>query len=75
MLLSVLLSSIITEEIIGADNIEITALTADSRKCEPGTLFVAVRGVYVDGHNFIASAVKNGACAVVCEEIPQDVSA
>ena len=33
MLLSVLLSSIITEEIIGADNIEITALTADSLKC------------------------------------------
>lgn len=75
MLLSALLSSIITEEVIGADNIEISDITADSRLCKRDSLFVAVRGVYVDGHRFISSAVSNGACAVVCEEISEDVNA
>lgn len=73
MLLSHLLSAIITEEIVGDDNIDIQSLSADSRNCRPGTLFVAVRGVNVDGHNFIAQAVKDGATAVVCEEIPVGV--
>lgn len=75
MILSHLLSSIITEEIIGNDNLEITQLTADSRKCKPGTLFTAVRGVNVDGHNFIHAAVEAGASTVVCEEIPSDIHA
>lgn len=75
MILSHLLSSIITEEIIGNDNLEITQLTADSRKCKPGTLFIAVRGVNVDGHNFIHAAVEAGATTVVCEEIPSDIHA
>lgn len=70
MKLSHLLSNIIVEEIIGNDDIEIQSLTADSRKCEPGTLFVAVRGVNVDAHQFIPSAISAGAIAVVCEEIP-----
>ncbi len=70
MILSSLLSAIITEEIIGDDNIEITSITADSRACRAGSLFIAVRGVNVDGHKFIASAIENGATAVVCEEVP-----
>lgn len=74
MILSHLLSSIITEEIIGDDSIDISSITADSRKCGKSTLFVAVRGVNVDGHDFIAQAVKAGTSAVVCEEIPVDVN-
>lgn len=74
MVLSALLSAIITEETIGYDNIEITSLTADSRECRSGTLFIAVRGVNVDGHNFIKSAIDNGATAIVCEEIPNDIN-
>lgn len=74
MILSALISSIITEETIGSEDIEILSLTADSRKCQDGCLFVAVRGVNVDGHDFIAKAVENGACAVVCEDIPTDIT-
>ncbi len=69
-----LLSAIITEDIIGTDDIEIAALTSDSRKVTPGTLFVAVRGVNVDGHDYIQSAIDNGAAAVVCEEVPQGLA-
>ena len=52
----------------GRVNIDITSVCNDSRKAAHGSLFVAVKGFASDGHNFIATAVKNGACAVVCED-------
>jgi UDP-N-acetylmuramoyl-L-alanyl-D-glutamate--2,6-diaminopimelate ligase len=45
--------------------VEITQVTADSRQVRPGALFVAVRGGAVDGHRFIADAIRRGAAAVV----------
>lgn len=47
--------------------VEITAITADSRRVQPGALFVAYAGVSVDGHDFIDRAVTAGAVAVVGE--------
>jgi len=44
-----------------------TAVTTDSRRVEPGALFVAVRGSEADGHRFVADAVARGAAAVVVE--------
>lgn len=49
---------------------EFTRLTADSREVIPGSVFVAVRGTQVDGHDFIDRALAAGAAAVVCEELP-----
>ena len=46
---------------------EITGLTADSRRVQPGNLFVAVRGEAADGHRFIPAALSAGAAAVVVE--------
>ncbi len=51
-----------------AGNVEITGITDDSRKVQPGYLFVAVPGVYVDGHRFIPAALAAGAAAVVVEQ-------
>ncbi len=48
--------------------VAITGLTNDSRNVQPGYLFVAQKGGTVDGHHFIAQAVKNGAAAVVGTE-------
>ncbi|MDR1919157.1 MAG: UDP-N-acetylmuramoyl-L-alanyl-D-glutamate--2,6-diaminopimelate ligase [Tannerellaceae bacterium] len=50
--------------------IDILAIQSDSRKIEPGALFVALRGTAVDGHAYIEKAIEKGALAVVCEEIP-----
>ena len=47
---------------------EITLVTDDSRRVAPGALFVAYRGVSVDGHRFIPDAVARGAVAVVGEQ-------
>lgn len=48
-----------------AGAVTITAITADSRAVSPGTLFVALPGVKMDGRTFIASAVENGAAAIL----------
>ena len=39
----------------------ITEAAIDSRQVIPGSLFVAIPGENVDGHNFIADAFKRGA--------------
>lgn len=43
----------------------IDSITPDSRKCRPGTMFVAIPGTRVDGTNYIADAVHAGASCVV----------
>ena len=60
------------EEIIGTTNVAVSSLTFDSRKVKKDSLFVAVRGTVVDGHNFIAQAIEAGAIAVICEELPEN---
>jgi len=52
---------------------EVTSLTADSRKAAEGAMFVAVRGVTVDGHSFIPSLADSNLSAIVVEEIPGSV--
>ena len=37
---------------------------------QKGSLFVAVKGAAVDGHQFIAKAIELGAAAIVCQELP-----
>ncbi len=49
----------------------ISTLVCDSRKVELGSLFVAVRGVNVDGHRFIPIVTVAGVAAIVCEELPE----
>ncbi|MDH7485158.1 MAG: UDP-N-acetylmuramoyl-L-alanyl-D-glutamate--2,6-diaminopimelate ligase [Anaerolineae bacterium] len=56
--------ALVTDEALAMD---ITAITADSRRAQPGALFVAYAGVSVDGHDFIDQAVAAGAAAVVGE--------
>ena len=51
---------------------EITGVSYDSRKTEPGDLFVAVKGFSSDGHRFIPTAMNKGAAAVLCEDPPLD---
>ncbi len=50
-----------------ANVIKISGVRDDSRKVEPGDLFVAVKGLRVDGHDFVGEAVERGAAAVAVE--------
>jgi len=49
------------------DAIEVSGVTEDSRAVRPGTLFVAVPGFHVDGHEYVARAAAAGAAAAIVE--------
>jgi len=46
---------------------EISDIAYDSRKVQPGSLFVAIRGTKTDGHLYIDAALNNGAVGLVVE--------
>ena len=58
-------------EIEGDKDVDILDMTFDSRKVKDGSLFFAVRGTQVDGHDYIDKAVAQGAKAIVCEKMPK----
>lgn len=74
MELRTLISALDTPQVVGVDQLEIGQIVSDSRRVVPGSLFVAVRGVAVDGHQYIASAIEKGAVAIVCEEYPKELA-
>ncbi|MDD9301085.1 MAG: UDP-N-acetylmuramoyl-L-alanyl-D-glutamate--2,6-diaminopimelate ligase [Desulfobacter sp.] len=55
-------------------NLEIDALTCDSRKVTPNSLFIAVDGNVADGHDYIAQAFENKAAAVIAQRIPENLN-
>ncbi len=67
MLLKDLLNSVEIEKSVGDLNLDITNLHSDSRKIKQGGLFIAINGFTQDGTSFIASAIQNGAIAVIVE--------
>ena len=48
----------------------VESVVSDSRQVKNGSLFTAVRGTQVDGHQFIEKAEAQGARVIVCEEFP-----
>ncbi len=46
---------------------EITGLTSDSRLCKPGSVFVAIPGTRVDGHEYVQQAIDSGATLIVVQ--------
>lgn len=51
------------------EDIEITNVAYDSRRVTPGALFVCIKGYATDGHLYIESAIKNGAVAVLTQDV------
>ena len=59
------------DSVVGDTGIEVNDLQIDSRKVKPGSCFIAVKGTVTDGHEYIETAINNGASAIVCEKIPE----
>jgi UDP-N-acetylmuramoyl-L-alanyl-D-glutamate--2,6-diaminopimelate ligase len=58
----------------GNMSVEVKGICFDSRKVQPGYLFIAVKGTQSDGHEFISKALADGAIAVVVEKLPEAIS-
>ncbi|MEO1012980.1 MAG: UDP-N-acetylmuramoyl-L-alanyl-D-glutamate--2,6-diaminopimelate ligase [Bacteroidota bacterium] len=57
----------------GRTDLHVNAIRFDSRKVDKDDVFIAIRGSVVDGHDYVDRAVKAGATAVICEELPQNM--
>jgi UDP-N-acetylmuramoyl-L-alanyl-D-glutamate--2,6-diaminopimelate ligase len=60
-------------EVVGDTNVSIDHLTFDSREIVGASCFFARKGTKVNGHTFIEQVVRDGARAVVCEDIPKNL--
>ena len=68
-----ILQNIVPLETKGSVVLAIKSLALDSRKVSESTLFFALRGTQVDGHEYIQKAIQKGAVAIVCEEFPENL--
>tara|TARA_R110001583_G_scaffold120949_5_gene272230 strand:+ start:795 stop:2258 length:1464 start_codon:yes stop_codon:yes gene_type:complete len=59
--------------VVGSTGININAIDFDSRNIMKGDVFVAIHGSSVDGHKYIDVAIINGAIAIICETIPDNL--
>ncbi len=56
------------------ENMQVGSYCTDSREVVNGSLFAAIAGERVDGHDYINSALEKGAACVLCERIPEDLN-
>ncbi|WP_091895082.1 UDP-N-acetylmuramoyl-L-alanyl-D-glutamate--2,6-diaminopimelate ligase [Polaribacter sp. KT25b] len=59
-------------QVFGSTDVAINQLVFDSRKIEKNDVFVAQKGVSVDGHLYIDKAISLGATVIICEDFPSD---
>ena len=71
--LNELITGLRYEVLKGSTSCALAGITADSRKVQPGWAFVAIPGVKIDGHTFIAQALTQGASVLVVDR-PLDLT-
>ncbi len=69
-----LLYKVNIQSVYGSTSIEVGGLNTDSRLIKPGECFIAIKGTLTDGHNFIETAISNGASSIVCEKLPEQLN-
>ncbi len=57
-------------DVRGSTNIAVSSLAFDSRKAIKESLFVAIKGVQSNGHDYIDTAIGYGARSIICEDLP-----
>lgn len=59
--------------VVGSTQVAVEKICFDSRLAERLSLFVAVRGTQVDGHQFIDDVIAKGTQVIVCEQMPSEL--
>ncbi|GAB5475856.1 MAG: UDP-N-acetylmuramoyl-L-alanyl-D-glutamate--2,6-diaminopimelate ligase [Maribacter sp.] len=73
MLLKDILYGVGLTAVSGSTNVMINAVQFDSREVDMDDVFVAIRGLVSDGHDYIEKAINSGAKAIVCEVLPEQI--
>lgn len=73
VLLKDILIPIKAQQVLGNTNIGVTDICIDSRKVQQGSVFIALKGTAVDGHEYIEKAIADRAAAIVCETLPTEI--
>ena len=55
-------------QVVGSTDIEVANIVFDSRNVKENDVFVAQKGVNVDGHLYVDKAIALGAKAIICEK-------
>ena len=66
--LSTLLSEGLVDEVVGDGSVALSGIRHDSRRVQPGDLFVAIDGVHQRGTDYVADAIARGAAAVLAQQ-------
>ncbi len=69
--LNSILSKVNINSVIGNTDITISTINFDSRKVTDNSIFIALKGTLSNGHDFIDTAIKNGATVIICEKLPK----
>lgn len=67
-----ILYKVAVAEVYGNTDIDVNAIQFDSRQVQNNDVFVAQKGVTVDGHKFIEKAIHLGARTIICEVLPEE---
>lgn len=61
------------EKVVGNTSVAISNIEFDSRNVSLNDVFVAIKGTLSDGHQFIKKAADQGALAIICETLPEQI--
>ena len=73
MLLKDILYGVGLTAVSGSTNVMVNTVQFDSRKVAMDDVFVAIRGLVSDGHDYIEKVVNSGAKAIICEKLPEQM--
>lgn len=68
MKLSKLLEKCKVISIKGDEDVEVLSITSDSRSVDKGSLFIAVEGIFTDGHSYLGKAIEQDVAVVVYDK-------
>lgn len=74
MQLQDLLYGVSIKSLVGTPQQEVAALSFDSRQIAAQTLFFAIKGTAVDGHQYIDQTIAAGAKVIICEMMPAELN-
>jgi len=74
IILKEIIYKVAIEAVKGSTDIAIHKIDFDSRNIVANDVFVAIRGTISDGHDYIETAISNGATAIICDTFPETIT-